>query len=110
MYELPDGSGVAFGSIPLPKDHWLYAPQAEGWDNERDCPEDTPHPTLDDTKRQAVIDAVRWAVRGATMCGKENDFDPDAMVLNVVYALCGPCMTGRVQLQTERMEDGNRKD
>lgn len=33
---LPDGSAFFTASLPLPKDHWLYAPRAEGWDVERD--------------------------------------------------------------------------
>ena len=93
MHELPDGSGFFVGSLPLPKDHWLYAPNAEGWDSERDCSPDTPLPIFDNSQREAVKAAVRWAVRGATMNGTEPDFDPDALVLNAAYALCGPCGT-----------------
>ena len=93
MYELPDGSGFFVGSLPLPKDHWLYAPKSDGWDSERDCPSDTPLPILDNSQREAVTAALRWAVRGATINGTAPDFDPDALVLNAVYALCGPCGT-----------------
>jgi hypothetical protein len=101
MRELPDGSGFFVGSLPLPKDHWLYAPNAEGWDSELDCSPDTPLPILDNSQREAVKAALRWAVRGATMNGKEPDFDPDALVLNAAYALCGPCgiVTPNVQLE-----------
>ncbi len=88
---LPDGSAFFVGSFPLPKDHWLYAPRCEVWDNDRDTSADTPHPILDNSQRDAVMAAVRWAVRGATMNGTEPDFDPDALVLNAAYALCGPC-------------------
>lgn len=91
MHELPDRSGFFVGSLPLPKDHWLYAPNAEGWDSERDCSPDTPQPILDESQREAVKAALRWAVRGATMNGTVIDFDPDALVLNAAYALCGPC-------------------
>lgn len=87
---LPDGSGFATMSLPLPKDHWLYAPQCEGWDSERDCSPDTPQPILDNNQRDAVMAAMRWAIRGATMRGQEMDFDPDALALNAAYALCGP--------------------
>ncbi len=90
---LPDGSGFATMSIPLPKDHWLYAPSCEEWDRERDTSADTPQPIIDNAQREAVKTAIRWAVRGATMRGQEMDFDPDALVLNAAYALCGP--TGR---------------
>lgn len=88
--KLPDGSAFGVMSLPLPADHWLTAPPAEGWDKERDCPADLPHPILDNSQREAVKAAIRWAVRGATMCGQETDFDPDALVLNAAYALCGP--------------------
>ena len=87
---LPDGSGFMVASLPLPSDHWLYAPSCAGWDEVRDTSADTPHPILTHAQRDAVAAAVRYAVRGATMCGKERDFDPDALVLNAVYALCGP--------------------
>lgn len=87
---LPDGSGFFTASFPLPKDHWLYAPSCEGWDNERDCSPDTPLPLLSNNQREAVEVALKWAIRGATMNGKERDFDPDALMLNAAYAMCGP--------------------
>lgn len=86
---LPDGSAFFVASFPLPKDHWLYAPQCAEWDSERDTSADTPRPILDSSQRAAVIAAIRYAIRGATMNGKEMDFDPDALALNAVYALCG---------------------
>lgn len=79
---LPDGSAFAVFSMPLPNDHWLLAPAVEGWDADRDCSPDTPHPILDDSHREAVKQALRWAIRGATANGTEPDFDPDALVLN----------------------------
>lgn len=87
---LPDGSGFMVASLPLPSDHWLYAPRSTEWDDARDTSADTPHPIISNEQRDAVIAAVRYAVRGATMCGQEMDFDPDALVLNAAYALCGP--------------------
>ena len=86
---LPDGSAFVIASFPLPDSHWLYAPReyAEGADE----PKELPRPILNHTEhREAVVAAIRYAVRGATMCGKEPDFDPDALVQNAVYALCGP--------------------
>ena len=88
---LPDGSAFFTASFPLPKDHWLYAPQCNEWNTSRDTSADTPLPIIPMEQRNAVIAAIRWAVRGATMNGKEMDFDPDALVLNAAYALCGPC-------------------
>lgn len=86
---LPDGSAFSVMSLPLPADHWLYAPRPEGWDSERDCPPDMPHAILTHEQERAVKVAIRYAVRAATMNGKEADFDPDAMVQNAVIALCG---------------------
>lgn len=93
---LPDGSAFAVASYPLPKDHWLFAPRG-AWDYARDDFAETPLPILTNELRDRVIAAARYAVRGATMCGAEEDFDPDALVLNMAYALCGPCIRPRGQ-------------
>lgn len=85
-----DSSGPSFSltSFKLPKEHWIFAPReyAPGAEN----PIELKAPILDHSSRQAVIDAVRYAIRGATMNGKVHNFDPDALVQNAVYALCGP--------------------
>ncbi len=88
---LPDGSAFGVMSFPLPSDHWLYAPN-EYRDGEFE-PIDLPKPILTHALRDAVVAAVRYAVRGATVRGQETDFDPDALVKNAVYALCGPYTT-----------------
>ena len=85
---LPDGSGFGILSLPLPKDHWLYAERE--YEEDAVEPKDLPAPILTHALRKQVIDAIRYAVRSATNCGKEDDFDPDALVQNAVYALCGP--------------------
>lgn len=85
---LPDGSAFGVMSFPLPKDHWLYAPRE--YEPGAEEPKELPHPILTHAHRAEVVAAVRYAIRGATMCGKEKDFDPDALVQNAVYALCGP--------------------
>ena len=84
---LPDGSGFGILSLPLPKDHWLYAERE--YEEGALEPKDLPAPILTHALRQQVIDAIRYAVRASTNCGKEDDFDPDALVQNAVYALCG---------------------
>lgn len=86
---LPDGSAFAVLSLPLPADHWLYAERTYSKTDQVE-PDELPLPILTHAQRGAVVAAVRYAVRGATMCGKEPDFDPDALVQNAVYALCGP--------------------
>ena len=85
---LPDGSGFGILSFPLPKDHWIY--KEREYEDGAIEPKDLPAPVLTHALRQQVIDAIRYAVRSATNCGKETDFDPDALVQNAVYALCGP--------------------
>ena len=75
-------------SYPLPKNHWLYAPRE--YEPGAEEPKELPHPILTHAHRAEVMAAVRYAIRGATMCGKEKDFDPDALVQSAVYALCGP--------------------
>ena len=85
---LPDGSGFGTMSFPLPKDHWIY--KEREYEDGAIEPNDLPAPILTHSFRRQVIAAIRYAVRGATNCGKEDDFDPDALVQNAVYALCGP--------------------
>ena len=85
---LPDGSGFGIMSFPLPKDHWLY--KESEYEEGAVEPNDLPAPILTRSLRQQVIAAIRYAVRSTTMCGKVDDFDPDALVQNAVYALCGP--------------------
>lgn len=103
-YELPDGSGVAFGSMPLPKDHWLTAPACELWDLIRGEMSDCPVPILTRELESRVKEAARYAVRAATRCGKEMDFDPDAMVQDIVYALCGPAATPAIRVMASARE------
>ena len=90
---LPDGSAFSIMSSPLPQDHWLYAPREYASDEAVD-PMDLPTPILTHALRKNVIAAIRYAIRASTNRGQENDFDPDAMVQNAVYALCGPYTTG----------------
>lgn len=88
---LPDGSAFAVLSLPLPADHWLYR------EREYATPEsletvDLPPPFVLKTGEniELVMLAARWAIRASTNCGKDNDFDPDAMVQNFMYATLGP--------------------
>ncbi len=96
---LPDGSAFGVMTLPLPSDHWIYAPN-EYKDGEYE-PIDLPKPILTHAWRSAVVAAVRYAVRGATMQGKEMDFDPDALVQNAVYALCGPFISAQPKAEQE---------
>lgn len=85
---LPDGSGFGTMSFPLPKDHWIY--KEREYEDGAIEPNDLPVPLLTHSFRRQVIAAIRYAVRSATNCGKGDNFDPDALVQNAVYALCGP--------------------
>lgn len=87
---LPDGSAFGVLSLPLPDDHWLYKPR-EYIGNSIE-PVELPSPCLErtpDNYERAKL-AIRYAIRGATDCGKHEDFDPDALVQNALYALFGP--------------------
>lgn len=83
---MPDGSGSAILSTPLPANHWLTQP---GHD-------EPPVPFLmgtSDPRRtdwaEKIRAAARYAVRGATLNGTEEDFAPDAMVQNMVVGMLG---------------------
>lgn len=87
---LPDGSAVGLISLPLPKEHWLYAPRQymPGAEEPVELPPPCVERSAENYERAKL--AIRYAIRGATMCGKEMDFDPDALVQNALYALLGP--------------------
>jgi len=82
---LPDGSGFATASFPLPKDHWLTA---DG-DNVPPMPMRMGTGLLRDEAASQVRAAARYAIRASTWNGKESDFDPDAMVQNFVVGMLG---------------------
>lgn len=88
---LPDGSAFSIMSSPLPADHWLYR-EREYATPESEETVDLPPPFVNRTteNRELIRLAAMWAIRAATDCGKENDFDPDALVQNFVYATLGP--------------------
>ena len=82
---LPDGSAFGVMSWPLPKDHWLYEKTGE-----------PPTPFLrgtDDPERQEWREKIRaagkYAIKAATMSGKDADFDPDALLQNLVIGMLG---------------------
>ena len=102
---LPDGSAFGVMSFPLPKSHWLYA-EREYRDGEYE-PIELGKPILTHELRGVVVSAMRYAIRGATNLGKEMDFDPDALVQNAVYALCGPYTphVDAVNMSQERVDE-----
>jgi hypothetical protein len=95
---LPDGSGFMIVSFPLPENHWIY----ENKDNIPPMPlrmgaNDIIIISLPDRElklskeafRKLIKEAGKYAVRSSTMNGKEMDFDPDALVTNLVTAFVG---------------------
>jgi len=92
MLVLPDGSGFATASFPLPEDHWIY--RADGFDEgEFEYPPmelriGTSNPNRKHMERM-ITKAGRYAVRAATENGNITDFDPDALVRNLVIGFLG---------------------
>lgn len=82
---LPDGSGFAVASLAMPRDHWLTR---EGF-NVPPMPWRTGDGTARGQLAEEIRVAARYAIRAATMNGKESDFDPDAMVQNFVVGMLG---------------------
>lgn len=83
----PDGeSGFMTTSFPLPEDHWIYTtntmrppmPLRLGTGDNR-------HAEM----KAAIWEASKYAVCCATMNGKEDDFDPDALCQQMVVGLIG---------------------
>lgn len=81
---LPDGSGFATLSMELPKDHWLY--------QSNDAPP-MPWRIGEGKERMLMAEGIRaaakYAIRAATMSGKDENFDPDAMVQNFIVGMLG---------------------
>lgn len=87
---LEDGHAFMTASFPLPKDHWLYKVEADGFA----APPPMPFRMgTDDPRRQEfnkkIQAAARYAVKAATRNGKDEDFDPDAMVQNMITGMLG---------------------
>lgn len=87
---LPDGSGFATMSMPLLKDHWLYTKGPDGYSLPPPMPFRMPGGTPERRALEAKVrEAAKYAVRGATMHGADMDFDPDALLQNLIVGLFG---------------------
>ena len=88
LQELPDGSGFMLASFPLPQSHWIYHKKEH-----KEHVEGTLHQFVTEENyqnlKEKVQTAVRLAIQGATMSGKDMDFDPDALVQNAIIELLG---------------------
>jgi hypothetical protein len=89
MALLPDGSGFAVASLPMPKDHWLYNADGSAYSGEPPAPMRMGEGPERDVMAAKLREAGRYAVRAATMCGHYDDFDPDALVQNLVVGMLG---------------------
>ena len=99
---LPDGSAFSVMVLPLPDDHWLYREREYATPKSTETV-DLPPPFVSRTVEnlELIRLAARWAIRASTDCGKEQDFDPDAMVQNFVYACLGP-YPGRIGKEKQK--------
>jgi hypothetical protein len=82
---LPDGSAFSVMTLPLPADHWLTK---RGYN----VPPMPLRMGAGEARSQfagLIREAAKYAVRASTMNGRDNDFDPDAMVQNFIVGLLG---------------------
>lgn len=84
---LPDGSGFAIVSYPLPQGHWL----TRQGDNVPPMPLRMKEGPERDRWNEKLRQAARYAIRAATMNGKQMDFDPDALVQCFLVGCTGYC-------------------
>lgn len=83
---LPDGSAFTTASFPLPEDHWIYNTGGNPPPMPFRMGENTP---LRKEMIAGVWEAGKHAIRGATMNGKDDDFDPDALIQNLIVGMFG---------------------
>jgi hypothetical protein len=85
---LPDGSGFATMSMPLPKDHWSLLDDGEFEPPPMSFPMGTDNPD-----RRLWVERIRaaakYAYRASTLNGKEPDLDPDALIQNLIVGMLG---------------------
>lgn len=97
---LPDGSGFMTASLPLPASHWLYRkrgnvpPMGLRTGTHQTVAVLTTDSggtrVLKRSEAEALIKrAARFAARASTMNGTMEDWDPDALVQNMVIGLLG---------------------
>src|SRR5689334_4005550 len=85
---LPDGSGFAVMSMPLPEGHWAHG---TGQEFLYEPPARLRMGTgpLRTALAETIREAGRYAYLASTMNGKEPDLDPDALLQNLVVGLLG---------------------
>lgn len=94
---LPDDSGCFTLSLPLADDHWLYQERDEPPMGLKDrFPENTQAEIEEHVKA-----AAKYAIKAATDNGRIEDFDPDALLLNLRVGLFGYYPTPRILEEPE---------
>lgn len=92
---LPDGSGFATMSLPLPANHWLMVdgsnepPMPFRIGEEENGLNVLPRIRSRQEFAEKLREAAKYAIRASTMNGKIIDFDPDAMLQNFVVGMLG---------------------
>lgn len=81
---LPDGS-----AFPLPKDHWIYQTDSNGFCLPPPMPLRMPLGAKRYEIAEMIREATKYAVRASTRSGRDMDFDPDAMCRNMIVGLIG---------------------
>jgi hypothetical protein len=78
-------------SVPLPEDHWLYVTDADGFTPRAHYPmrAGSGSKARDYLSRIIAEHGGQYGVKAATSNGRENDFDPDALVRNIEIGLFG---------------------
>lgn len=92
---LPDGSGFATLSTPLPADHWIYERVAFNGGPEEFCPPAAWTMLVGGRTQvrrylaEVLAPGIKAGVRDATRGGREEDFDPDVVVTQSINGLLG---------------------
>lgn len=86
---LPDGSAFATMSMALPDSHWIYETDQDGFSLPPPMPLRMGIGPSRDKVAAIIREAGRYAVRASTMNGKDTDFDPDAMIQNLIVGFLG---------------------
>lgn len=84
------GSGFAVLSLELPKDHWLYTTTEDGFTPPAPWPLLYPGHTLArEYLSRELQPGVQYGIKTVTYNGREDDFDPDAMVNQILNGIFG---------------------
>lgn len=80
------GIAVAAGAAKtlMPPGHWVMQEGDHDWDGKG-------YIIGDSDFRRNVRNILREGIRAATGSGTCLDFDPDALVIDILNRLCGPC-------------------